>query len=156
MRERVSHGLEFTANYTYGKALTNSFGNYGVNVAGYSGAFQDYRNSHADYGPAGYDVRHNFSATGVYDLPFGRGRQFGSNVNRFVDEAVGGWRFSTAIVSYSGFPETITSPDNTNSNSLRPTACQRLSTAEDRAPQHQQLVRHRSIRHALHAAGRHH
>ena len=116
LRERISRGLEFTANYTYGKAMTNSFGNYSLNVAGYSGAFQDYRNSHADYGPAGYDITHNFSATGVYDLPFGHGRQFGANINRFADEAIGGWRFGTAIVAYSGFPETITSPDNTNSN----------------------------------------
>jgi hypothetical protein len=116
LRERVSHGLEFTANYAYGKALTNSVGNYGVNTSGFSGAFQDYRNSHADYGPAGYDIKHNFSAIGVYDLPFGRGKQFASNLNRVADEAVGGWKFSTAIVSYSGFPETITSPDNSNSN----------------------------------------
>ncbi|MGA9719675.1 MAG: TonB-dependent receptor [Acidobacteriaceae bacterium] len=116
LRERISHGLEFTANYTYGKAMTNSFGNYGLNVSGFSGAFQDYRNSHADYGPAGYDIKHNFSATGVYDLPFGHGRQFGANINRIADEAIGGWRFGTAIVSYSGFPETITAPDNSNSN----------------------------------------
>jgi hypothetical protein len=116
LRERVSHGLEFTANYTYGKSMTNSFGNYGLNVSGFSGAFQDYYNSHADYGPAGYDIKHNISGTAVYELPFGRGRQFGSNINRIADEAVGGWKFSTAVVSYSGFPETITSPDNTNSN----------------------------------------
>jgi hypothetical protein len=116
LRERVSHGLEFTANYTYGKAMTNSFGNYSVNVAGFSGAFQDYRNSHADYGPAGYDIRHNISGTAVYELPFGRGKQFGTNINRFVDEAVGGWKFSTGVVSYSGFPESITAPDNSNSN----------------------------------------
>jgi TonB dependent receptor len=116
LRERVSHGLEFTANYTYGKALTNSFGNYGVNVSGYSGAFQDYRNSHADYGPAGYDIRHNISGTAVYELPFGRGKQFGTNINRFADEAVGGWKFSTGVVSYTGFPESITAPDNSNSN----------------------------------------
>jgi len=136
LRERVSHGLEFTANYSYGKALTNSFGNYGVNVSGYSGAFQDYRNSHADYGPAGYDVKHNFSATGVYDLPFGHGKQFATNINRFEDEAIGGWRFATAIVSYSGFPETITSPDNTNSNTY----------GQPRANQYRPLkIVHRSI-----------
>jgi hypothetical protein len=136
LRERVSHGLEFTANYTYGKAMTNSFGNYGVNVAGYSGAFQDYRNSHADYGPAGYDVKHNISATAVYDLPFGRGRQFGTNINRFADEAVGGWKFSTAVVSYSGFPESITAPDSSNSNTY----------GQVRANQYRRLkVVHRSI-----------
>jgi Carboxypeptidase regulatory-like domain/TonB dependent receptor len=117
LRERLSHGLEFTANYSYGKSLTNAVGNYGVNTNGYGGVgFQDYYNSHADYGPSGYDIKHNISGTAVYDLPFGRGRQFGSNINRIADEAVGGWKFSTAVVSYSGFPETLTGPNN-NSNS---------------------------------------
>jgi hypothetical protein len=112
LRQRVSHGLEFTANYTYGKALTNSLGNYALNVNGFSGAFQNYYNSHADFGPAGYDVKHNFSASGVYALPVGRGQQFFSGANRVVDEMIGGWKFSTAIVAYSGFPETITGGSN--------------------------------------------
>ena len=117
LREHLSHGLEFTANYTYGQALTNSLGNYALNVNGFSGAFQNYYNSSADYGPAGYDVRHNFSATAVYALPLGHGKEFLSNANRLVDEAVGGWKISTGIVLYSGFPETITGPGN-NSNSF--------------------------------------
>jgi hypothetical protein len=120
LRERVSHGLEFTVNYTYGKALTNSAGNYPVNVSGATnygqGAFQNYYDSAADWGPAGYDVRHNLTATGVYALPVGRGQQYLSGVNRFADEAISGWKLSTAIVSYSGFPETIDGPGN-NSNS---------------------------------------
>ena len=47
-----------------------------LNVNGYSGAFQNYYNSAADMGPAGYDVKHNVSATGVYALPVGRGKEF--------------------------------------------------------------------------------
>lgn len=120
LRERFSHGLEFTLNYTYGKALTNSAGNYPVNTSGASnygqGAFQNYYNSAADWGPAAYDVRHNFSGTAVYALPVGRGQQLFSGVNHFVDEAIGGWRASVAAVAYTGFPETILGPGN-NSNS---------------------------------------
>ena len=77
LRQHLSHGAEFTVNYTYGRAMTNSSGNYvldvGGDTGGASGAFQNYYNSAADYGPAGYDVRHNLSATGVYALPVGRG-----------------------------------------------------------------------------------
>ena len=120
LRQRTSHGLEFTFNYTYAKALTNSAGNYPTNTSGTSnygqGAFQNYYDSAADWGPAGYDVRHNVSATGVYSLPVGRGKEFFSGANRLVDEVIGGWRISTAGVAYSGFPETIEGPGN-NSNS---------------------------------------
>ncbi len=108
LRQRSSHGLEYTLNYTYGKAMTNSLGNYALNVNGYSGAFQNYYDSSADYGPAGYDVTHNVSGTGVYALPVGRGQQYLPHVNRFLDEAIGGWKVSVAGVAYSGFPETIT------------------------------------------------
>ena len=117
LRQRASHGLEFTLNYTYGKALTNSLGNYGLQVNGYSGAFQNYYDSAADYGPAGYDIRHNITGTGVYALPVGHGQDYFSDMNRFVDEAVGGWKLSVAAVSYSGFPETLTYNGGNNSNS---------------------------------------
>jgi hypothetical protein len=116
VRERLNRGLEFTFNYTYGRAMTNSFGNYGLNVNGYNGAFENYYNSAADYGPAGYDVRHDISATGVYALPVGHGQEFLPNASRLVDEIAGGWKLATASVFYSGFPESITGGSN-NSNS---------------------------------------
>lgn len=116
LRQRLNHGLEYTVNYTWGKAMTNSLGNYALNVNGYSGAFQNYYNSHADYGPAGYDIHHNISATAVYALPVGRGQEFLANTNRVMDEVVGGWKLSTALVGYSGFPEVITG-GSSNSNS---------------------------------------
>lgn len=116
LRQRVSHGLEYTVNYTWAKAMTNSLGNYGLNVNGFSGAFQNYYDSAADMGLAGYDVKHNLSATGVYALPLGRGHEYLSSTNRVMDELIGGWKISTAIVAYSGFPENITGGSN-NSNS---------------------------------------
>ena len=117
LRQRINHGLEFTVNYTYGKAMTNSLGNYSLNVSGYSGAFQDYYNSAADYGPAGYDVKHNVSGTAVYAVPVGRGQEFLSGSSRVMDEVVGGWKLSASVVGYSGFPESITGPNN-NSQSI--------------------------------------
>jgi hypothetical protein len=112
LRERLYRGLEFTVNYTYGKALTNSLGNYALQVNGYSGAFQNYYNSAADWGPAGYDIRHNLSWNMLYALPFGRGREFLSHINPWVNEVVGGWSFSSVGVAYTGFPETLTGPGN--------------------------------------------
>jgi hypothetical protein len=116
LRQRLSHGLEFTVNYTWGKAMTNSLGNYALNVNGFSGAFQNYYDSAADDGPAGYDVHHDISATGVYAVPVGRGKEFFNGTNRVMDEVIGGWKLSTAVVGYTGFPEVITG-GSSNSNS---------------------------------------
>jgi hypothetical protein len=116
LRQRLVNGLEYTVNYTYSKAMTNSLGNYALNVNGYSGAFQNYYDSAADYGPSGYDATHNLSFTSVYALPAGRGQKYFSNTNRIMDEIIGGWKVSAVGVVWSGFPETITAPGN-NSNS---------------------------------------
>jgi Carboxypeptidase regulatory-like domain/TonB dependent receptor len=117
LRKRFSRGLEFTLNYTFGKALTNSLGNYALNVNGFSGAFQNYYDSAGDWGPAGYDVRHNVTATATYLLPLGHGQPYLSGVNRAVDEVISGWRISLLEAGYTGFPQTITGPGN-NSNSF--------------------------------------
>jgi len=118
VRKRTSHGLEFTANYTFAKSLTNSSGNYGTpNISGSDGAYQDGYNSAADYGPSGMDVRHSFSFVGVYELPFGRGRRYGSDVNGVVNGILGGWKIATSAVAYSGFPITINAPGASNTNS---------------------------------------
>jgi hypothetical protein len=109
-RQRVTAGFEITANYTYSKSLTDDIGFYGVSNIG-SGQYyqQNAYDMKSEWGPAGTDTRHNVSVTGVYDLPFGRGKMFGSNMNRVLDEAVGGWRLGGADVYYSGFPVTVSS-----------------------------------------------
>ncbi|GGA57746.1 hypothetical protein GCM10011507_06370 [Edaphobacter acidisoli] len=129
LRQRLSHGLEYTLNYTYSKAMTNSLGNYGLEVNGFSGAFQNYYDSAADYGPAGYDVRHNVSGNLTYAVPVGRGQLYLNGVNRIVDEVIGGWRLGAGWVAYSGFPETLTTSANNNSNSygsVRPNQYRKL------------------------------
>jgi hypothetical protein len=108
LRQHAAQGLEFTLNYSYGKAMTNSLGNYGLNVNGYSGAFQNYYDSSADYGPAGYDVKHDISFTGVYALPVGTGKRYLAGTSHLLDEVVGGWKLGFAGVGYSGFPESVT------------------------------------------------
>jgi hypothetical protein len=66
----------------------------------------------SEYGPAGFDVRHALNVTGLYDLPFGRGKRFAGNANRFLDELIGGWKLRGSDVTYSGFPLTVASPAN--------------------------------------------
>ena len=75
-QKRFSHGLLFQANYTWSSAF--DFAN-------------DYFfwNPKIDYGPEDGIRRHVFTAAQVYELPFGRGRQFLRNAARPVDLAAG-------------------------------------------------------------------
>jgi len=46
----------------------------------------------SDYGIDGYVSRHRLVAYGIYDLPVGKGRQYGSSMSRWADAIVGGWQ----------------------------------------------------------------
>ena len=129
LRHRESNGLEYQINYTYSKALTNNPGFFGTaDVSGASAYWQNGYNGHADYGPSGFDTRHNLSATGVYELPFGRGRRYGSNTNWLVNEAAGGWKLTGSAIVFSGLPVTISAPDeaNVNNKASRPNQYRKL------------------------------
>jgi len=111
-RRRLSRGLEFLTNYTWSKSLTNNLGYYGAGggAAASQGAYwQDSYNGGGDYGPAFFDTKQIFSFSGYYDLPFGRGKQFGSNINRFADLALGGWKVGAIASLHSGMPVTVSS-----------------------------------------------
>ena len=111
-RQRLTAGLELTANYTYSKSLTDDIGYYGTSNTAQEYYQQNYYDLKSEWGPAGSDVRHSFSATGTYSLPYGRGQKFGSNSNYALNEVLGGWRLSASSVKYSGFPVTVTSNGN--------------------------------------------
>jgi len=57
----------------------------------------------AETGNAFYDPSKRFLSTVVYDLPFGRGRQFMGNAGNAVDAVVGGWNVSSMLLFHSGF-----------------------------------------------------
>ena len=115
LRQRTHRGLEYTLNYTFSKSLTNSAGNYGVaNSTANGSSAQDSHNLNGDYGPSGFDIRHSLNFVGVYELPFGRGRAYGGNVNGFLNSVLGGWKMSVSAFLYSGFPVTLFGPGNSN------------------------------------------
>ncbi|MBS1822746.1 MAG: TonB-dependent receptor [Acidobacteria bacterium] len=121
-RQRAWHGLQYTANYTWAHALTNSTGFYGVpGVSAQSAYAENVYNMHAEYGNSGYDVRHSINGNLVYDLPLGRNRMFGASMPFILDELVGGWKVGMTGIFYTGFPVNITANNNSgvNGNSQR-------------------------------------
>jgi len=117
-RQRLAHGLQYTANYTWSHALTNSLGFYGAPGIQNSSAYaENVYNIARDYGPTGQDVRNAINFNLVYDLPLGRGRKFGANMPLFLDEVVGGWKVGMTGIVYSGFPMTLSASNNSQVNS---------------------------------------
>jgi hypothetical protein len=57
-------------------------------------------------------IPHVFSFATVYEVPFGRGRQFGSDIPKALDLLVGGWQINGIFRAQSGNPFDVRSDDN--------------------------------------------
>ena len=107
VEKRYSNGLQFIGAYTFSKCIDNAPGTFvgesGVHIQ-YSGDFRAAR------GLCAQDVRNRVSLSFVYDIPFGRGRIYGSNISRVGDLIAGGWQVTGIATFRSGQPFTVTMP----------------------------------------------
>jgi hypothetical protein len=124
------HGLDLQASYTWSKCLSNSlgyFGQYGDEEGtgqsqtngGYF-FFQNEYNPRADYGRCITDLSSNFNGYAVYDLPFGKGRQFAGDVNALTNQVIGGWSVASDFTFHSGFAINVSGPDESGTGSFNP------------------------------------
>src|SRR5262249_40673177 len=74
------------------------------NSGGNDASPQDVRNMAAEKGVSNYDQTFTDSASVFFQTPYGRGRKWGSNINRFVDWGLGGWDFFFNNIALSASP----------------------------------------------------
>ncbi len=104
LQKRMSSGLQFIASYTYGHALANS----GTTLSGSSGfGYRDNTNISSSYANAAWDIEQNFTTGFNYDIPFGRGKAYGANMNRAVNALVGNWQVNGILTLHTGQPFTV-------------------------------------------------
>ena len=91
LQRRFSAGLQFQANYTWSKTMTAT----------------EYLND-TDSIPAhvvsDLDRPHRFAASGIYELPLGKGKAVAGGVPNWVNRIVGGWQVQTIYQWQSGPP----------------------------------------------------
>ncbi len=124
VQKRFSRGLTLLASYTWSSNWDNIWGAYGsANTLnpGNNGP-QDIYNLSSEYARATNDIPNRFTITGTYELPFGRGKQFMAGTSKWVDLAIGGWRFNDVTILQNGGPLAIT---QTNANSTLGNSAQR-------------------------------
>lgn len=117
-RQRLNHGMQFDANYTWSHSLENNV--QGSITPGYYGGggkgspngptsnnsapgYYTLRNTHLNYFPSSFDIRQVFHLSGTYDLPFGHGQPFFAE-NRIADAVIGGWTIGTILTRETGDP----------------------------------------------------
>lgn len=110
--EHRANDLAVTTVFTWAKSMDDKSAAAGVGATGTG--YQGFMNNHdpqLDYGPSDFDVDHRFVAAYVYQLPFGHGKRFASNVNRAADALVGGWQVTGITTFQTGFPMGINATD---------------------------------------------
>ncbi len=107
VNHQMSAGLQATVAYTWSHTLDNSNGAFnGGSAAPGARVFinQQGVNLASNYGNSDQDQRHVFVTSALYQLPFGRGKMFGANMNKGLDQVVGGWQVNGILDLASGNP----------------------------------------------------
>jgi hypothetical protein len=122
LQKRYGNGLEAQISYTYEKCMTNDDGYYGTwggeKLTTASGNYwQNLYNPNGDYAQCYWDSKHVLSAYAVYELPFGRGKQFGHDASPVVNAVAGNWSINPIVSIHSGFPLSLYGSDNSGTGS---------------------------------------
>ena len=102
LERRFDNGLFFQSRYTYAHSI-----NDGSVGGGESNGPENVNCLPCDKGPSIFDIRHNFTANAVYELPFGPGKTYLNNSSGAVGKIVGGWSLSSVGIWHTGHPLTV-------------------------------------------------
>ena len=118
------HGLYALLGYTYARNFDSGFPD-GIGTSSGATYYPLPGTKNADWGLSQIQLNHNFTASVIYDLPFGKGKQFGGDWNAPVNAVLGDWEVNVIEKITSGFPLFLTASNNNSgvnfaSNSNRP------------------------------------
>jgi hypothetical protein len=107
LQKRLSYGLTFRSAYTWSHTIDNSTGAFSATDSGGSRIFVDANGNpllQYNKGNADQDIRNNFTFASLYELPFGKGKQFGAGWSGPLNYILGGWQWNNIITLQSGTP----------------------------------------------------
>lgn len=94
LQQNTWHGLNYTMNYQWASAFADS--------TGYASW-----DRHIGHGRDSNVRLQQMTWYGTYDLPFGKGKEFGNAVNGIADRIIGGWQVAGTVNWAGGLPFTL-------------------------------------------------
>lgn len=108
IQRQFTQGLSFVANYTWSKALSNTEqGGAPVGLNQRSVCLS------CDKGMAGFNVPQRLVASGVWELPLGKGKRYVNDISSTMNHIVGGWTIDAIATFSQGFPLTVLAASST-------------------------------------------
>ncbi|HTR26649.1 MAG TPA: carboxypeptidase-like regulatory domain-containing protein [Terriglobales bacterium] len=105
------HGLYALFSYTYAHAYDNGLTDgLGSLLSAPYFPLPNWQNR--DWAPSQLGVHNNFTASMIYDLPFGKGREFGGNWNDLTNTILGNWQVTLIEHITSGYPTPLIDSNN--------------------------------------------
>lgn len=113
VEKRFSGGLSTMISYTGSKLISDNFALGGGGDASGTGDFRiGAFNRRLEKAVDIDDVSRRLVASGVAEVPVGRGRRFGANLPKAVDALAGGWQFNTITTLQNGRPLQVRGSNN--------------------------------------------
>ena len=114
VNKRLGHGVTVTGNYTKGKIIQWT-------------AFQAAQFASPEHVISPEDRSQHLTVNALYELPFGRGRQFGHSWNRWENGLLGNWQYNLIFETMTGTPVTMPTTANAIRNPVLPSGQQSYS-----------------------------
>ena len=105
VEKRYAQGLYLLNSFTWSKAIDNAAGH--LESFNNDNSRVNYRNLPGEKGLGSYNQPWNNTTTIVWELPYGKGRKWGSSVNPIVGAVLGGWRVTGINTMTAGQPINI-------------------------------------------------
>lgn len=115
VEKRFSKGLTFISSYTWSHSIDQGNESLDENL---SGRANEYDLS-AERGNSSLDRRHNLVTSFTYEMPFGRGKPFGTDWRGALDAVLGGWQVGGILAICTGFPFDVNYPGDPQNSGTR-------------------------------------
>jgi hypothetical protein len=107
--KRYSKGMTVLTHYTWSKMIDNvSHSSGNVSWLGGSTSIQNIWDLRGERALSSHDIPHRVVISGMYELPFGQKRKFGSGMNKVLNWIAGGWDVSGMFLMQGGMPLQVT------------------------------------------------